>query len=196
MYPIFRAPETMTAAEQAAILAATVDASRDHLLYSMALGTGLRLNELLGLNVGDVSADGWTVRRRIVLREATTKGGRRSEVFLPERLIPKLQQFLSWKRTNGQQTDPAAPLFVSGQGRRLSPRAAQWRFAWWQARAGFDRTYNFHALRHSAVTNVYRASRNLFLAQRFARHASPLTTIIYTHPADEELAAGVRDIPC
>ncbi len=61
---------------------------------------------------------------------------------------------------------------------------------------GFDRRYNFHALRHSAVTNVYRASRNLFLAQRFARHASPLTTIVYTHPADEELAAGVRDLPC
>lgn len=34
------------------------------------------------------------------------------------------------------------------------------------------------------------------LAQRFVRHASPLTTIIYTHPADEELAAGVRDLPC
>jgi integrase/recombinase XerC len=196
MFPRFRAPETMTAAEQAALLEATADAPRDHLLYSMALGTGLRLNELLGLNVGDVTADGRTVRRRIVLRQATTKGGRRGEVFLPERLVPKLARFLSWKRTNGQAMDADAPLFVSGQNRRLSPRAAQWRFAWWQARAGFDRRYNFHALRHSAVTNVYRASRNLFLAQRFARHASPLTTIIYTHPADEELAAGVRDLPC
>jgi hypothetical protein len=34
------------------------------------------------------------------------------------------------------------------------------------------------------------------VAQRFARHASPLTTIIYTHPADEELASGGRDLPC
>jgi site-specific recombinase XerC len=162
----------------------------------MALGTGLRLNELLGLDVGDVTADGRTVRRRIVLRQATTKGGRRGEVFLPERLIPKLAAFLSWKRSNGQAMDSDAPLFVSGQGRRLSPRAAQWRFALWQARAGFDRRYNFHALRHSAVTNVYRASRNLFLAQRFARHASPLTTIVYTHPADEELYEGIRHLPC
>jgi len=31
---------------------------------------------------------------------------------------------------------------------------------------------------------------------RFARHVSPLTTIIYTHPSDEELYAGVRDLPC
>lgn len=41
-----------------------------------------------------------------------------------------------------------------------------------------------------------RATRDLFLAQRFARHASPITTIIYTHPSDEELYAGVKDLPC
>ena len=95
-----------------------------------------------------------------------------------------------------QSPDPDAALFFSGQGRRLSPRAAQWRFAWWQERAEFDRRYNFHSMRHSSITNVYRASKNLFLAQRFARHASPLTTIIYTHPADEELWEGVRNLPC
>jgi len=42
-------------------------------------------------------------------------------------------------------------------------------------------------MRHSSITNRYRAKRDLFLAQRFARHASPITTIIYTHPSDEEL---------
>jgi integrase len=154
MFPRFRAPETMTTAEQAALLTATAahDAPRDHVLYSMALGTGLRLNELLGLNVGDVTADGRAVRRRIVLRQATTKGGRRGEVFLPERLIPKLARYLSWKRDNGQAMD--GPLFVSGQHRRLSPRAAQWLFAWWQARAGFDRRYNFHCFRHYAESRI------------------------------------------
>jgi len=84
----------------------------------------------------------------------------------------------------------------SGQSLWLSPRAAQWRFVWWQRKAGFDRRYNFHSLRHSAVTAVYRAEKDLFLAQRFARHASPITTIIYTHPSDEELYAGVQDLSC
>jgi hypothetical protein len=46
------------------------------------------------------------------------------------------------------------------------------------------------------VTKVYRASWDLFLAQRFARHASPLTTVVYTHPSDEELYAGIRDLRC
>ena len=62
--------------------------------------------------------------------------------------------------------------------------------------AGFDRLYPFHALRHTAVTNVYRASRDLFLAQRFARHASPLTTVAYTHVSDEELSRRVRGLAC
>ncbi len=65
-----------------------------------------------------------------------------------------------------------------------------------QVIAGFDRMYPFHALRHTAVTNVYRASRDLFLAQRFARHASPLTTVLYTHTSDEELREGVRGLRC
>ena len=54
MFPVFRAPETMTAAEQALLLKATAahDDPRDHTLYSMALGTGLRLRELLALQRG------------------------------------------------------------------------------------------------------------------------------------------------
>ena len=50
-------------------------------------------------------------------------------------------------------------------------------------RAGFDRLYGFHAIRLSAVTNVYRATRDLFRGQRFARHVSPLTTTVYPHPS-------------
>ncbi len=129
-------------------------------------------------------------------KPTTTKGGRRGEVFLPERLVPKLLRFLAWKRTHGESLEPGTPMFVSNRGGRLSPRAAQWRFAWWHQRAGFDRRYNFHSMRHSAITAVHRSRKDLFLAQRFAWHASPITTIIYTHPSDEELYEGVRDLPC
>jgi integrase len=59
------------------------------------------------------------------------------------------------------------------------------RGALWQCPADFDRLYPFHALRHTAIMSVYRASRDLFLAQRFARHASRLT-VIDTHAMDED----------
>jgi integrase len=63
-------------------------------------------------------------------------------------------------------------------------------------KAGFDRLYTFHSLRHTAVTAVYRRSRDLFLAQRFARHVNPITTTIYTHPSDQELWQGIRSLSC
>ncbi len=79
---------------------------------------------------------------------------------------------------------------------RLSKRRVQFAWRQWQERAGFDRLYPFHAIRHSAVTAVYRRTRDLFMAQRFARHASPLTTTIYTHPSDEEMRDRVRRLSC
>jgi len=71
-------------------------------------------------------------------------------------------------------------------------------FAWrkWQKKAGFDRLYPFHTARHTAITAVYRLSRDLFLAQRFARHVSPLTTVVYTHPSDEEMRGKLRTLNC
>ena len=47
-----------------------------------------------------------------------------------------------------------------------------------------------------AVTNVVRASHDLFLAQRFARHVSPLTTTVYTHQSDQEMYEKVRGLRC
>lgn len=81
--------------------------------------------ELLRLNMGDLSPDGRESRRRVALDPATTKGGRKGEVFLTARLIPKMRRYLVWKRVHGESLEPDAPLFVSGQRRRLSPRAAQ-----------------------------------------------------------------------
>jgi integrase len=69
----YPAPETLTTAEQARLLRVTArhPYPRDHVLFSMALGTGLRLSELLGLNVGDVTPDGHRVRTRVRLRRET-----------------------------------------------------------------------------------------------------------------------------
>jgi site-specific recombinase XerC len=138
----------MTATEQQALLAVTRDHPRDHMLISLGLGTGLRLQELLGLNVGDVTADGKTIRMRFPLDPAITKGGRQGEVFVSPRLARKLRSFLTWKRSAGQPMDAQDPLFLSQHGRRLSKRRTQQILKRWQQQAGFDRYYGFHCLRH------------------------------------------------
>ena len=193
----YLSPQTLTCGEQKEILKPSFSNPRDHLIYSLALGTGLRLAEIVGLNVGDVYLSAGKPRARIRLRRELAKGGRLADVFLPDSLIRKLRRFWNWKGRKGEGFDPLGPLFCSqGGSRRISKRRVQFAFRSWQLRAGFDRLYPFHALRHTAVTNVYRASRDLFLAQRFARHVSPLTTTIYTHPSDQEMWQKVRGLTC
>ncbi len=196
MYPRFRTPRTLTAQEQKRLLRAvrTHGSPRDRALLCLALGTGLRLRELRGLNVDDVSPNGKTVAWKIALDPKLTKGGRGGVAFLVAGVREELRRYVQWKRRAKEPLDPRSPLFVSRQGRRVSLRRIQFMFREWQAAAGFETVYPFHALRHSAITNVYRATKDLFLAQRFARHSSPLTTTIYTHPSDEELYAAIRGI--
>ncbi len=192
----YLSPQTLTTDEQRLILRTTAKHPRDHLIFSMALGTGLRLGELIGLNVGDVYAPDGAPKTRIRVRPEIAKRGRGGDVFVPDKLVPKLKRFWRFKKQRREDLVPDAPLFCAQSRRRLSSRRVQ--FAWreWQKRAGFDRLYPFHCLRHTAVTNVYRATRDLFLAQRFARHASPLTTTVYTHPSDEEMRERVRGLGC
>jgi len=189
-------PTTLTQAEQRTILRATAKNTRDHTIYSLALGTGLRLGEIVGLNVGDVFNGNGRPRTRVRIRREIAKRGKAGDVFLPDKLVVKLKRFRAFKKERRESLDPDAPLFCNQSRTRISKRRVQ--FAWreWQKRAGFDRLYPFHCTRHTAVTNVYRATRDLFLAQRFARHVSPLTTTVYTHPSDEELAVRLRSLNC
>jgi site-specific recombinase XerC len=139
-------PQTLTRAEQDALLSAT--SGRDHLIFSLALGTGLRLAELVGLNVGDVYLDG-TPRQKIRLRCEIAKGSRTGDVFLPDALIPKLEQFWGYKRRAGEGLKPDSPLFCNQSRERISKRRVQHAFRCWQTKAGFDHFYPPHALRHA-----------------------------------------------
>src|SRR6266581_6509094 len=189
-------PTTLTEAEQKAILRATRRNLRDHLVYSLALGTGLRLGEIVGLDVGNVYTTDGKPKNRVRLRPEIAKNGRAGDVFLPDALLVKFRRFWRHKATKREGLRPEDPLFCSQSRRRISPRRVQFAFRTWQVKAGFDRLYPFHCLRHTAVTSVYRLSKDLYLAQRFARHVSPLTTTIYTHPSDDELFKQIRNLNC
>jgi len=189
-------PPTLTESEQRAILRATAGNVRDHVIYSLALGTGLRLAEIVGLNVGDVFAPHGTPRSRVRIRPEIAKGGRGGDIFLPDALVPKLRKFRAYKRSRGEGLEAGDALFCNQSRRRISKRRVQFAWRTWQQKAGFDRLYSFHSIRHTSISSVYRLSHDLFLAQRFARHVSPLTTTVYTHPSDEEMWQRVRGLSC
>jgi len=197
---IARAPRTLSEREQRALLAVTgqhKDGFRDHVIFSLALGTALREHELLALDIGDVFDDG-RARRRVQLRvfKRSSDDVGMQEVILPDNTRAKLDKLLAWKRQAGESLDADAPVFVSRKGNRLSTRQLRHAFKQWQARADFDGLFSFHALRHTACTNLYRASRDIRLTQRFARHKTITSTAIYTHPTDEDLIRSLQQLTC
>jgi site-specific recombinase XerC len=206
-------PRTLTEAEQAKLLKVSGehrDGFRDHVIFSLALGAGLREHEIVGLDVQDVLAfnvqllsgapvlvgeEGQYVRRRVLLtvyKGAARAGGRLQEAMLSDAVRHKLQKYL----TTIAGRPLHEPLFRSKKGGRLSTRQVREMFANWQQRAGFERRFSFHALRHTYCSNVYRQSgRDLVQVQQLARHAKIQTSLIYTHASDEELLATVRKLP-
>jgi site-specific recombinase XerD len=194
-------PRTLTEIEQARLLKTTgehKDGFRDHVIFSLALGTALRESELLALDVGDVSPDGKKARRRVTLRvfKRATDEPAPQEVFLPDAVFYKLEKYLRWKDGRGESLAPDAPLFVSRNHRRLSARMLREAFRVWQERAGLDRRHTFHSLRHSCCTNAYRRTRDIRLVQRLARHKNIQTTTIYAAPSDDDVLRAVRELPC
>ncbi len=198
---ISRPVKTLTEAEQRALLKVTgqhIDGFRDHVIFSLAMGTGLREHELLALDVGDVFDDAGRAKRRVALRvfKRSAKEPVPQEVLLPDAVRAKLERLLTTRKRAGETITPTTPVFVSRLGRRLSARQLRHLFAVWQERAGFERHLGFHALRHHACSSVYRQSKDLRLTQRFARHKSVVTTSIYTHPTDDELLRAVQGLVC
>lgn len=174
------------------------DGFRDHVIFSIALGCALREHEIAALTIGDASPDRWSkAKRSIDLR--VFKGVRREKgvqrVHVPDGTYYKLEKYIRVNfRDRGYKPGADAPLFPSRLGRHISTRRLRELFAEWQERAGFEHRYSFHALRHTSLTNVYRATRNIRLVQRVARHASLATTTIYEHASESDVAAAVRGL--
>ena len=196
-----KAPKTLTEEEQRKLLAASGrrrGSFRDHMIFAVALGTALREHEICALNVGDIRNDKGAVRRRFPLRvyKQSNRNPEAQEAILPDRLRLKLQRLLEWKSDEGDPLDDDAPLFTSQRGGRLCTRQLRRLFAEWQVEARFERRFTFHGLRHTALTNLYRATHDLRLVQRVARHASIESTTIYTQPTDEDVLRAVRPLAC
>lgn len=195
-------PKTLTDDEQKRLLAASgehKDGFRDHVIFSIALGTGLREHEIVALNVGDVRGERGGIRQRFPLRifKRSNLDFDAQEAILPDALRYKIEKLLRWKKSKGESLDNDAPLFLSRQeGKRVSTRRLRAAFAEWQTRARFERHLSFHSLRHTALSNLYRATKDIRLVQKVARHASVISTTIYAQASDEDVLRAVRAQPC
>lgn len=202
-----KAPKSLTMSEQDRLLRATKNhrnGFRDHIIYALALGTGLREFEIAALDVGDIYTAQGKVRQRIHLRTFKTSNDDPSMqyVFVPDSLRYKLAGFYRWKKTQGESVATDAPAFCSNRGGRTSTRALRHNFAKWLERLGYrkDRRgrypFTFHSLRHTCGMNLWRATHDILIVQRQLRHASIVSTTIYASPSDEDMHGAVQDLNC
>jgi integrase/recombinase XerC len=157
--------------------------SRDRAILELLYSSGLRLGELLGLNLTDIDIADATVL-------VTGKGNK-------ERIVPvgryALKAIADWQRLRGQMAaaDETA-LFVSQRGTRLSPRSVQARVDYWAKRQGIDCKVYPHIFRHSFASHLLESSHDLRGVQELLGHANISTTQIYTH-LDFQYLAQIYD---
>jgi integrase/recombinase XerC len=177
-----RLPATLDADQVASLLAISGDEPmtlRDRAILELFYSSGLRLAELVGLNLGDVDAADRTVR-------VLGKGGKARVVPVGKQALTALADWLTVRAELARGGEPA--LFVGRRGERVSPRTVQKRVNEWAKRQGTPMGVHPHMLRHSFATHVLESSRNLRAVQELLGHASLSTTQIYTHLDFQHLA--------
>lgn len=167
------------------------DAERSYMLYHLMLVTGLRISEALSLNIGhankrkvEIKVKGWSKRGE--------KKDRYKAVYFPKVLQKHLKDYLRVKAKRGESLAPEAPLFVSRNSTRISPRQVQRDFKKWLRESGIETDFTPHALRHTVGTRLLKRLKNAKLVQRYLGHSDVTTTLRYyvdVFPEDLEEAA-------
>ena len=83
-------------------------------------------------------------------------------------------------------------MFVTRQGRPLSPRAVQYRFSFWLRRSRIRNALSVHSFRHTFGTLLYQATKNLLLVSRALGHRDVKTTLRYARLGDDILAKAIN----
>ncbi len=152
---------------------------RDQLMITLFWSTGLRLSELWGLNIEDVKD------KSAFLIEG--KGRKSRTVFLSPSLQSMIEKFVEGKTCK--------PLFTNRYGwDRLSKIAIQKIFKGYLAKAGIEKPYSIHSLRHTFLTNVYSKTLDLRLTQELAGHSSPAITARYSHLAESKKIETINSL--
>ena len=152
----------------------TPEAIRDKAMFELLYSSGLRLAELVDLDLEPMRADISAGEVRV-----TGKGSKTRIVPLGRFAITALKVWLAVRDQLANADETA--LFVGQRGSRISPRVVQLRLKQWGVKQGITSNVHPHLLRHSFATHVLQSSGDLRAVQEMLGHASISTTQVYTH---------------
>jgi integrase/recombinase XerC len=159
--------------------------ARDHCITELLYGCGLRIGELVGLDVQDgKDARGW-IDHHSAEAHVLGKGSKKRSVPVGSKALAALAEWVS-QRAQWAKSDAA--LFISERGQRLSPQHIRVRLKQRSLQAGLATPVHPHMLRHSFASHVLQSSGDLRAVQELLGHANITTTQVYTRLDFQHLA--------
>ncbi len=173
-------PKTLSPDTCAQLLGKDADSPleiRDQAMFELFYSSGLRLSELVGVDLADLNLQSGEV-------SVTGKGNKTRIVPVGEKARSAIQAWLALRSTAADEL----ALFVGQSGKRLGQRSVELRLARWVRRVGLNQHVHPHMLRHAFASHVLQSSGDLRAVQEMLGHASISTTQVYTHLDWQHLA--------
>jgi integrase/recombinase XerC len=177
-----RLPATLDADQMGRLLEFRVDdtlSTRDKAMMELFYSSGLRLSELVSLDLPALDLKDRTVR-------VDGKGSKTRILPIGRMAVNALEKWL--RERAALPTRDGAAVFIGRGGRRLTSRAIQLRVNTWARRMGLEMHVHPHMFRHSFATHLLESSSDLRGVQELLGHADIATTQIYTHLDFQHLA--------
>lgn len=161
----------------------TLLGARDRAILEVLYSTGIRVSELVALEIGDVDLQQSIVRVR-------GKGKKQRVIPLGPGAVKAILHYLDLRRTNATPGKPYPDaLFINKHGERLSTRSVRRKLDKYLLSAGLDLSVSPHTLRHSFATHMLKRGADLRSVQEMLGHQSLSTTQIYTHLTGDQVKA-------
>lgn len=162
---------------------------RDYCILTFFLNCGMRLSELVGINLTDIDRQARSLR-------VLGKGNKERIVYLNDACRAALADYLPVRARDGEIKDKNA-LFISRFHKRISNKTVQWLVYKYLGEAGLqNKHYSTHKLRHTAATLMYQEGGVDVLAlKEILGHEQLTTTQIYTHVSNKSLEEAVSANP-
>jgi len=190
-----RMPKYLTLEDSKKLLDATIqednrNKERDFAIITLFLNCGMRLSELVGINIKDIHFDDYKMT-------VIGKGNKERTIYLNKSCINAINGYLAVRPKEGIDFKSKDALFLSERRERISKRTVQHIVEKELRNAGLDTSkYSTHKLRHTAATLMYQYGEvDIRALQELLGHASISTTEIYTHVANEQVREAVEKNP-
>lgn len=162
---------------------------RNYTMVTLFLNCGMRLSELVGINLGDI--DKYLRSVRVV-----GKGAKERMIYLNDACRAALAEYLPERMSEAHHTAATRALFLSQQQKRISNRYVELMVENYLREAGLEnRRLSVHKLRHTAATLMYQNGVDVRVLQSILGHEQLNTTQIYTHLVNADMERAMNRNP-